>query len=111
MDINKFYGWMHFVAAMVRRAETITAKEADDFNEWMYGAPADVQEIVSRAGVYFTEPVRPIPAERYNEIIRMLARNLMYIEETVTGKSVNRFDVLKRMVNLTDNEARVLGLL
>ena len=111
MDINKFYGWMHFVAAMVRRAETITAKEADDFNEWMYGAPADVQEIVNRAGVYFTEPVRPISAERYNEMIRILARNLMYIEETVTGKPANRLDILKRMVNLTDNEARVLGLL
>ena len=111
MDINKFYGWLHFISAMVRRAETITLKEADDFNEWMYGAPADVRELVSRAGVYFTEPLRPITTERYNEIIKGLARNLAYIETAVTGNSVNRFDVLKRTVNLTENEARVLGLL
>ena len=111
MDIDKFYSWIHFIAAMVRRAETITAKEADDFNHWMYGAPADVQELVTSAGVYFTEPIRPISAERYNEIIKALARNLARIEATVTGNSVNRYDVLKRIANITDNEARVLGLL
>lgn len=111
MDINKFYSWLHFIVAMVRRAETISAKEADDFNQWLYGAPSDVQEFVSNAGVYFTEPVRPITAERYNEIIRALARNLAHIETTVTGNSMNRLDVLKRTVNLTENEARVLGLL
>lgn len=111
MDIDKFYSWIHFIVAMVRRAETITLKEADDFNQWMYGAPADVREFVTSAGVYFTEPLRPIPTERYNEIIRALARNLKYIEEAVTGNSVNRLDVLKRTVNLTENEARVLGLL
>ena len=111
MDINKFYSWLHFIAAMVRRAETIDFKEADDFNQWLYGAPADVQELVSRAGVYFTEPLRPIPTERYNEIVKALARNLAYIETAVTGNSLNRFDVLKRTVNLTENEARVLGLL
>ena len=111
MDINKFYSWIHFIVAMVRRAETITLKEADDFNQWLYGAPADVREFVSSAGVYFTEPIRPITAERYNEIIKALTRNLKYIEEAVTGNSVNRLDVLKRTVNLTENEARVLGLL
>ena len=111
MDIDKFYSWLHFIAAMVRRAETITLKEADDFNQWLYGAPADVREFVSNAGVYFTEPIRPIPTDRYNEIIRALARNLAHIESTVTGNSANRLDILKRMVNLTDNEARVLNLL
>ena len=111
MDIDKFYSWLHFIAAMVRRAETITLKEADDFNQWMYGAPADVREFVSSAGVYFTEPLRPITTERYNEIIKALARNLKYIEQSVTGNSVNRLDVLKRIANITDNEARVLGLL
>lgn len=111
MDIDKFYSWIHFIVAMVRRAETITLKEADDFNHWMYNAPSDVMEFVSGAGVYFTEPVRPIPTERYNEIIRALARNLKYIEEAVTGNSVSRLDVLKRTVNLIENEARVLGLL
>lgn len=111
MNIDRFYSWLHFIAAMVRRAETITLKEADDFNQWLYGAPADVQEFVNNAGVYFTEPVRPIPAERYNEIVRALVRNLAHIESTVTGNSANRLDILKRMVNLTDNEARVLGLL
>lgn len=110
MDINKFYSWIHFIAAMVRRAETIDIKEADDFNYWMYGAPADVQELVSKAGVYFTEPVRPITTERYNEIVKALARNLAYIETAVTGNSTDRLDVLKRTVNLTENEARVLGL-
>ena len=111
MSIDRFYSWIHFIAAMVRRAETITAKEADDFNHWMDGAPADVQELVTSAGVYFTEPLRPISAERYNEIIKALARNLARIEATVTGNSVNRYDVLKGIVNITDNEARVLGLL
>ena len=111
MDIDKFYSWIHFIAAMVRRAETITLKEADDFNEWLYGAPSDVQEFVRNAGVDFTEPVRPIPTERYEEIIRALARNLKYIEEAVTGQSVDRLDVLKRIAHLTENEARVLGLL
>ena len=111
MDINKFYSWLHFIAAMVRRAETIGFKEADDFNQWLYGAPADVRELVSRAGVYFTEPLRPIPTGRYNEIVKALARNLAYIEAAVTGNSANRLDVLKRTVNLTENEARVLGLL
>ena len=111
MDINKFYDWLHFIAAMVRRAETIDFKEADDFNQWLYGAPADVQELVSRAGVYFTEPLRPIPTDRYNEIIKALARNLKYIEEAVTGNCVSRYDVLKRIASITDNEARVLGLL
>lgn len=111
MSIDRFYSWLHFIVAMVRRAETITLKEADDFNQWLYGAPADVREFVTSAGVYFTEPIRPIPAERYNEIIRALARNLAHIESTVTGNSANRLDILKRMVNLTDNEARVLGLL
>ena len=102
---------LHFISAMVRRAETISVKEADDFNQWMYGAPSDVQGLVSRAGVYFTEPLRPIPTDRYNEIIKALARNLTYIETAVTGNSANRLDVLKRTVNLTENEARVLGLL
>lgn len=111
MSIDRFYSWLHFIVAMVRRAETITLKEADDFNQWLYGAPADVREFVTSAGVYFTEPIRPIPAERYNEIVRALARNLAHIESTVTGNSANRLDILKRMVNLTDNEARVLGLL
>ena len=111
MDIDKFYSWLHFIAAMVRRAETITLKEADDFNEWLYGAPSDVQEFVRNAGVDFTEPLRPITTERYNEIIRALARNLKYIEQSVTGQSVNRYDVLKRIANITDNEARVLDLL
>ena len=111
MDIGKFYSWLHFIAAMVRRAETISTKEADDFNHWMYGAPADVREFVTSAGVYFTEPIRPIPAERYNKIIKALAWNLAHIETAVTGNSLNRFDVLKRTVNLTENEARVLGLL
>lgn len=110
MDFDRFYGWLHFIAAMVRRSETITAKDADDFNEWMYKAPTDVMEFVSSAGVYFTEPLRPIPTERYNEIIRMLARNLMYIEETVTGKCVDRSEILKRIANITDNEARVLNI-
>lgn len=111
MDVERFYGWVHFIAAMVRRSETITAKEADDFNEWMYKAPTDVMEFVARAGVHFTEPLRPIPTDRYNEIVRLLSRNLMYIEETVTGQCVNRLDILKRLANITDNEARVLGLL
>lgn len=111
MDVNRFYGWLHFIAAMVRRTETISLKEADDFNHWMYNAPSDVMEFVSSAGIYFTEPLRPIPTDRYNEIIKGLARNLLYIEEAVTGKSVSRYDILKRIVNLTDNEARVLGLL
>lgn len=110
MDVDRFYGWLHFIAAMVRRTETITMKEADDFNEWMYKAPADVMELVTRAGVYFTEPLRPIPTDRYNEIIKLLARNLTYIEEAVTGECANRYDILKRIVNLTDNEARVLGI-
>ena len=109
MDVDRFYGWLHFIAAMVRRTETITMKEADDFNEWMYKAPADVMELVTRAGVYFTEPLRPIPTDRYNEIIKLLSRNLVYIEETVTGQCANRYEILKRIVNLTDNEARVLG--
>lgn len=110
MNIDRFYGWMHFVAAMVRRAETITAKEADDFNEWMYKAPADVVEFVTNAGVYFTEPLRPIPTERYNEIIKLLSRNLLYIEEAVTGECRDRFEILKRIANISDNEARVLGI-
>ena len=111
MDFGRFYGWMHFIAAMVRRSETITAKEADDFNEWMYKAPTDVMEYVAEAGIYFTEPLRPIPTDRYNEIIKLLSRNLTYIEETVTGQCVNRYEVLKRIANISDNEARVLGLL
>lgn len=111
MDINKFYGWLHFIAAMVRRCETITAKEADDFNEWMYKAPTDVMEFVAGAGVFFTEPLRPIPTDRYNEIIKLLSRNLVYIEETVTGNCANRYEILKRIANISDNEARVLGLL
>ena len=111
MNIDKFYGWLHFIAAMVRRTETISLKEADYFDQWMYGAPVDVQEFVTSAGVYFTEPLRPIPTDRYNEIVKALARNLAYIETAVTGNSTNRLDVLKRTVNLTDNEARVLGLL
>lgn len=110
MNINKFYGWLHFIAAMVRRCESITAKEADDFNEWMYNAPTDVMEFVSNAGVYFTEPVRPIPTDRYNEIIKLLTRNMVYVQEAVTGECTNRYDILKRIVNLTDNEARVLGI-
>ena len=111
MDFDRFYGWMHFIAAMVRRAETITAKEADDFNEWMYKAPSDVMEYVAGAGVFFTEPLRPITTERYGEIIKLLSRNLVYIEETVTGKCTNRYEILKRIANITENEARVLGLL
>ena len=111
MDFDRFYGWMHFIAAMVRRSETITAKEADNFNEWMYKAPTDVMEYVAAAGVFFTEPLRPIPTERYNEIIKLLSRNLLYIEETVTGQCGNRYDILKRIANITDNEARVLGIL
>lgn len=111
MDFDRFYGWMHFIAAMVRRAETITAKEAADFNEWMYKAPSDVMEYVAGAGVYFTEPLRPITTERYGEIIKLLSRNLVYIEETVTGKCTNRYEILKRIANITENEARVLGLL
>lgn len=110
MDINRFYGWLHFIAAMVRRTETITATEADDFNEWMYNAPTDVKAFVTGAGVYFTEPLRPIPTDRYNEIIKLLSRNLVYIEEAVTGECANRYDIMKRIVNLTDNEARVLGI-
>ena len=111
MDFGRFYGWMHFIAAMVRRSETITAKEADDFNEWMYKAPTDVMEYVAGAGVYFTEPLRPITTERYGEIIKLLSRNLVYIEETVTGKCTNRYEILKRIANITENEARVLGIL
>lgn len=110
MDINRFYGWLHFIAAMVRRCESITAKEADDFNEWMYNAPTDVMEFVRNAGVYFTEPVRPIPTDRYNEIIKLLARNMVYVQEAVTGECANRYDILKRIANITDNEARVLGI-
>ena len=111
MDFDRFYGWLHFIAAMVRRSETITAKEADDFNEWMYKAPTDVMEYVRSAGVYFTDPLRPIPTDRCNEIIKLLSRNLVYIEETVTGQCANRYEILKRIANITDNEARVLGIL
>ena len=111
MDVERFYGWMHFIAAMVRRSETITAKEADDFNEWIYKAPTDVMEYFSVAGVFFTDPFRPITSERYGEIIKLLSRNLVYIEETVTGKCTNRYEILKRIANITENEARVLGLL
>lgn len=110
MDVDRFYGWLHFIAAMVRRTETITAKEADDFNEWMYNAPEDVKDFVAKAGVYFTEPLRPIPTDRYNEIIKLLSRNLVYIEEAVTGNCTNRYEILKRIANITDNEARVLGI-
>lgn len=110
MDIDKFYSWIHFIAAMVRRAETIDFKEADDFNEWLYGAPSDVQEFVRNAGVDFTEPVRPIPTERYEEIIRALARTVANVENA-TGRFVNQLDVLQRIAHLTENEARVLGLL
>lgn len=108
LDAREFVGWIELLAYAVKRARTITPEEAENFDEWFYGAPESVRTYLWAHEVPVYEPAR-LDAERVGELLSVVAARLRSVAR-ITGADEPSTESILRSIGVTPAELRRLNI-